>query len=390
MTTTKKEKGFSKTDVTKKHRNFTFTLYNIDESQSDKLGELYDKGFVKLILFTHERGETGNNPHIQGYLMCNNPNKLLTVKNKINALFDIDPNPHIEIAIKPPEDNFKYCTKELKEHPEYKHRLYGEMPLPPGKKRDDTKFESYVSLLEKGEITLKEIEERDLAHYVRHEAHYLSVRSKLAKKEVRPPTFVAWFSGTTGTGKSYTADKIAKRLGFEVYEAGCDNGFFNAYNGEECSVWDDYRSGPITFATLLRITDRNGCTINIKGGKVFFSPKIQIFTSPEGIESAKTNEMKSGDNPGLDNKFEQLKRRINFTAEFMSSTTKTLVPMKEIERESGIVQEKFLGAYKQFLMDTGYEQFIELIKPLSGITPIKVKKLIETDENNTLTSKCNV
>ena len=140
----------------------------------------------------------------------------------------------------------------------------------------------------------------------------------------------------------------------------------------------------------MRITDRNGCTINIKGGKVFFSPKIQIFTSPEGIESAKTNEMKSGDNPGLDNKFEQLKRRINFTAEFMSSTTKTLVPMKEIERESGIVQEKFLGAYKQFLMDTGYEQFIELIKPLSGITPIKVKKLIETDENNTLTSKCNV
>lgn len=379
----------SKTKVLKS-RHFTFTLYNIDESESDVLKTLVDDGFCKMIMFTHELGEDKANPHIQGYLSCNAPNRLLNVKNKINELFsEKEPNPHIEIARGSYTQNFEYITKELKENPHFKHVLYGEIPLPPGKKRDDTKFESYVELLEKGEITLKEIEERDLAHYVRHEAHYLNVASKLVKKGVRPPTFVAWFSGTTGTGKSYTAKQIAKRLGFEVYEAGCDNGFFNTYNGEECSLWDDYRSGPITFSTLLKVTDREGCTINIKGGKVFFSPKIQIFTSPEGIDSAKTNEMKMGC-VGLDNKFEQLKRRVSYTADFTTSSKKGIPVFSKVKESSLIVQERFLGAYKQFLIDEGYEQFIPLLKPLDNVTPLRTKKLVEKYDDIDISIKDNV
>lgn len=379
----------SKNSKVAKGRSFTFTLYNIDESESDVLKTLVDSGFCKLIMFTHEMGEDKKNPHIQGYLSCNVPNRLLNIKKKINELFtDKEPNPHIEIARGTYSQNLEYITKELKENPHFKHVLHGEIPLPPGKKRDDTKFESYVELLEKGEVTLKQIEEQDLAHYVRHEAHYLNVASKLVKKGVRPPTFVAWFSGTTGTGKSYTAKQIAKRLGFEVYEAGCDNGFFNAYNGEECSLWDDYRSGPITFSTLLKITDRDGTTVNIKGGKVFFSPKIQIFTSPEGIESAKTNEMKSSCT-GLDNKFEQLKRRVSYTVNFSSSNPKTIPVFDEVKRASAEVQETFLGSYKQFLIDEGYEQFIPLIKALDVVEPVKLRPLIKKDKNNKITLSHN-
>lgn len=203
----------------KKARNFCFTVYNIDEQESDNFGRLVEDGFCKSLFFTHELGESKDNPHIQGFLTCLVPNRLLNVKTKINALFpEKDPNPHIEIAKGTSYQNYVYITKELKENPNLKHMIFGDIPLPPGKKRDDNKFESYVDLLEKGEITLKQIEEQDLAHFVRHEAHYLSVRSKIVRRAARPPTFVAWFSGTTGTGKSYTAKQIAKRLGFEVYE----------------------------------------------------------------------------------------------------------------------------------------------------------------------------
>lgn len=368
--------------INKKARNFCFTVYNIDEQESDNFEKLIESGFCKTLFFTHELGKEGVNPHIQGFLSCENMNKIITVKNKINSLFSNgDPNPHIEIAKGTSYQNYIYVTKELKNNPKLKHVIFGNVPLPPGKKRDDNKFESYVTLLEKGEITLKQIEEQDLAHFVRHEAHYLSVRSKLVRRGIRPPTFVAWFSGTTGTGKTYTAKELAKRLGFDIYEAGCDNGFFNAYNGEECSLWDDYRSGPITFSTLLKITDRNGTMINIKGGKVFFSPKIQIFTSPEGIESAKTVEMRSS-HVSLDNKFEQLKRRITYTVNFSSSNPNTIPVFEEVKRASMEVQEIFLGSYKQFLIDEGYEQFIPLIKALNNVEPVKLKPLIEKDVKN--------
>lgn len=374
----------------KKARNFCFTLYNINEQESDNLEKLVNDGFCKTLFYTHELGELKDNPHIQGFLSCDNMNRLLNVKSKINSLFkDKDPNPHIEIAKGTAYQNYVYITKELKDNPNLKHVIFGNIPLPPGKKRDDNKFESYVDLLENGEITLKQIEEQDLAHFIRHEAHYLAVRSKLVRRGVRPPTFVAWFSGTTGTGKTYTAKEIAKRLGFEVYEAGCDNGFFNAYNGEECSIWDDYRSGPITFSSLLKITDRDGTMINIKGGKVFFAPKIQIFTSPEGIESAKTHEMKSGFTT-LDNKFEQLKRRVSYTANFQNSKLNTIPVFSEVKRASLIIQNNFLSVYKQFLIEEGFESFIPLINGLDKVVPKKVKRLINKDENCKISVNDNI
>lgn len=279
-------------------------------------------------------------------------------------------------------------SDELKNYPELKHAICGDIPLPPGKKRDYTKFESYVSLLEKGQISLNEIKKADIAHYIGHEAHYLNVHSKLTERSIRPPTFVCWFSGTTGTGKSYTANCIAKHLGFEIYQAGCENNFFNSYNGEECSIWDDYRSGPISFETLLKITDRNGCTINVKKGKVFFSPKIQIFTSPEGIESAKTTEMKIFGN--LDNTLERLKRRIHFTTDFDSLKTKTNPDFSEVQRASEYVKIRCLGVYKKFLIDEGFEQFIDLIPALVPIEPIPFKRLIETDPENRIYCKTSV
>lgn len=361
-----------------KSRSFIFTLYNIDENLSDNLKILYENGFCKTLIFTHELGKDNNNPHIQGYMICNSPNRLTNIKKKINSLFTVDPNPHIEIARGSAYANYSYITKELKDYPERKHVMLGDVPLPPGKKRDDTKFESYVSLLENGETTLSQIEKEDLAHYVRHESHYLSVRSKLLKKAITPPTFVAWFSGSTGTGKTYTAERIGEELGFEIYQMDCHNNFFNNYNCEECAIWDDYRNGPITFNALLKITDRSGVDINIKGGKVFFHPKIMIFTSPEGIESARTNEMKY--NISLDNRFEQLKRRVHYTVNF-EPEEKVLgyIPdFEDVKEVSDKVINRFKSAYRYFLEEAGFGEYISKIKGLKDVKPIKTVSLMET------------
>lgn len=404
----------------KKHRNFCFTLYNINEDISDELEKLVHTGFCKTITFTHELGENKNNPHIQGFMICNIPNRLLNVKNKINSLFTIDPNPHIEVANGTSIQNYEYITKEYKLDPSIKHKLFGEKILKPGKKRDDSKFESYVDMIEKGDITIKEIENTDRAHYLRHENYYISLISSLAKSNNNPPPFVAWFSGTTGTGKSYTAKKIANTLGYEIYEAGVENNFFNHYLQEECSIWDDYRSGPIPFNTLLNITDRTGCTINIKGSKVFFKPKIFIFTSPEGINSARTKEMNNINT--LDNRFEQLKRRIKYQVNINNdkflmlsmndyyfknnlddcplnhqkylnycNTFKSIIPDFEIiEPIANEIEKEFLGVYKQHLIENGFNEYVNKHNILKDIIPIIATSLIEKSKDIQLSFKSNV
>jgi hypothetical protein len=371
-------------------RNFTFTLYNISEEESDKLEELVNNRFCKSLIYTHELGENGNNHHIQGYLITYTPNRISSIKNKINNLFTNNPNPHIEKARGSSIDNLRYITKELTIRPNAKHRVYGEPILPIGKKRDDNKFESYVDLLEKGEIKIKEIEEKDRAHFIRHENYYTSLISSLAKVANKPPTFVAWFSGSTGTGKSYTARQIAKTLGYDIYEAGVENNFFNRYEQQDCSIWDDYRSGPITFNQLLNITDKYGCMINIKGTKVFFNPRIQIFTSPLGIDSAKTKDMINSTT--LDSKFEQLQRRVKYTAKFFHDQEgKSVIPsFNKVQEISNLVEKEFLAVFKRHLIDTNFEQYAQAHEVLRAITPINFKPLVEISTTCTLKFISNV
>jgi len=371
-------------------RNFTFTLYNISEEESDKLEELVNNRFCKTLIYTHELGENGDNPHIQGYLITYTPNRVSSIKNKINNLFNFDPNPHIEKAIGSSMDNLKYITKELVQRPNAKHRAYGEKILPIGKKRDDTKFESYTELLEKGEIKIKEIEDKDRAHYIRHESYYTSLISSLAKKAKKPPTFVAWFSGSTGTGKSYTSRLIANILGYDIYAAGVENNFFNKYDQQDCSIWDDYRSGPINFNQLLNITDKYGCMINIKGTKVFFNPRIQIFTSPSGIDSARTKEMLNS--ISLDGKFEQLQRRIKYTARFYHDEEgKSVIPSFDKVQEIGnAVAKEFLAVFKGHLIETNFGEYAQAHEALRDIIPISTKPLIDISRTCTLKFSSNI
>ena len=373
----------------KKSRNFCLTVYGIGEDLSDRFEELVKCSFAKTVALTYELGKSGENEHIQMFIVCSVPNRISNVKNKINELFnDIKPdgvNPHIEVMQGSVYQNLEYITKELKDRPDAKHCLYGDRILPVGKKRDDSKFESYTLMLKEGKVTLEQIEEEDLAHYVRHEAYYLSAYSKICKKVKKPPTFVAWFSGTTGTGKSYTARKIAEVLGFDVYEAGCDNGFFNVYNQEKCSIWDDYRSGPISFAKLLKITDKHGDWLNIKGGKVWFNPTIQIYTSPSGIDSARTLEMGYGN----DMRFAQLKRRVKYACEFESSNDEYIPTFGEVERNSKDIIKSFLGAFKTHLRETGFEECIKLLPCLLDVEEVKLSELIKTNDNVKLSFKIN-
>ena len=67
-----------------KKNNFTFTIYNVNEEESEKLKKLYDSGYAKYLTFTHELGTKENNPDIQGFVCIKHAITFLTLKNKIS------------------------------------------------------------------------------------------------------------------------------------------------------------------------------------------------------------------------------------------------------------------------------------------------------------------
>jgi hypothetical protein len=367
--------SMSKTQHNKKKKNWVFTMYGICEDESDKLEELVTSGFAKTIFFGHEICPKTNRPHIQGYLVCANANSLTNVVSKLNKPFAPNkPNPHVEPARGTAVENYTYSIKERLVNPDAKHRHYGAPVIEPGRKHDDDKYQTYTNLIEEGKITLAQIAEEDLGHFTKHHERYEFQIGLIAQKSIKPPTFVAWFSGDSGTGKSYTAERIAETLGYEIYSAGFENNFFNTYHQEEASIWNDYRPMGMAFGTLLRITDRKGSIINVKGAKTFFNPRIQIFTSPYGIEITQTKDMLQG-TEGVE-RFIQFKRRVGFTAHFASSDRDSIPSLDKVEANSLNVTERFLGVYKQHLIDAGFAEYANNHKVLNTVTPILFKRLI--------------
>lgn len=360
-----------------KVRNFVFTIYNVNEEESEKLKQLYDSGYAKYLTFTHELGKNQDNPHIQGYIVLNNPVTYITVKNKINKILEKKVNPHVEEAIKNADENYEYITKELKENPNLKHIQLGDKPLVQGKKRDDVKFENYIEQIKEGSITIKEIRDSDMSHYLKHEKYYLEAVSYYSEKGIRPPTFIAWFTGNQGLGKSTTAKKIADKLKFDIYNMNVDNGFFNTYNGEECSIWEDYEFGKITFTKLCSLLKPSGEKINIKNGKVWFNPRIQIYTSININDVLKEEDISN--NLILQRRREKLmnlKRKINYMCDFTYEYPETKPSNDLIDDISEKVSKAFISYYKQHLIDTGYQEYLDLLPELKDVEPMYLEPLI--------------
>lgn len=237
-------------------------------------------------------------------------------------------------------------------------------------KQENKNRKTYIELLKKGEITLKQIATENLANYIRHETSYISIVSKFMQKYIHPPQFVAWISGSTGTGKSRTVQMIAEKLKFDLYDIefkrhiskrGCFRTkeeilkLDNTYRFEECAILDNYSSHDeeeISFYHLLKLIDQKS-VVNINGSKVFFCPKIIIITSLENVKSIKNNMS--------DDKFTQFLERINFRVNFKIFPEESVgIPTeREVLKVVTKVCDKFISMYKCFLLKNGFEDLVD-------------------------------
>jgi len=114
---------------------------------------------------------------------------------------------------------------------------------------------------------------------------YRSLRS--TPRDPRYPPCVFWIHGPTGCGKSSFSYEFSRNLfGLDGTWFSCtvDLKWFDGYDGQQCAIFEDFRSKGVAFNFVLRITDRYPLQVAFKGGFVNWAPQLIIFSTPHSVE----------------------------------------------------------------------------------------------------------
>jgi hypothetical protein len=244
----------------KRQRRWAFTVNNYTEKDVDVIRS-WNKS-AKYLIFGKEKAPKTGTPHLQGYVHFINAKCFSSMKKKI-------PTIHLEVAKGNDAQNKDYCSKDMI------FEEYGE-PTKQGKRTDIDLVKQMIKdgkdLHECYEVATSYQSAKFAQLY--HQSHY-------DNGDREKPT-VIWLHGSTGTGKT--------RWAFDNYpniqNVSYHNGFFQGLRVKHDAVLiDDFRKDFCKFHYLLKILDRYPMTVNIKGGQLWWKPKVIIITCPYDPET---------------------------------------------------------------------------------------------------------
>lgn len=249
-----------------KFRSWCFTYNNPTEEGIERLMEMFDRDYddgrlLYAIIGNETAPETGT-PHIQGFCKYKNEKTWKFLKK-------IDEKIHIEPARSSDHKNFKYCSKEGD------FQEFGERPKKQGNRTDIDEIRLHV--LGGGDMRTSWMQARG---YQALKFAEMGIKLFGEKRSWKP--MVVWFHGSTGTGKSQTAEAIFHGLKMPFWKMGADVGSFpfEGYEGEPGMWLDDFRASDMTFHCLLQVLDRYECRLQVKGGSRQCLAKLIIITCP--------------------------------------------------------------------------------------------------------------
>lgn len=91
---------------------------------------------------------------------------------------------------------------------------------------------------------------------------------------------VYWFYGDAGSGKS----RIASAICTSTYYKAPDTRWFDGYDQQVVTVFNDFRKSTFTFSYLLDLLDRYPMHVEVKGAVVSMMSRCFIFTSSKSHE----------------------------------------------------------------------------------------------------------
>lgn len=215
-----------------------------------------------------EVGES-NTPHLQCSMQFSNERHFNSIQKKLKGF-------HIELMMGTPIQAFSYClkgTSETKEGwtydkpgPDYNGWHYGKFPTSQGKRTDNEKMKECTNM-------------RQATIVAKNYQNIQFFKSYLEYNETPRnwKTKVFWYWGSTGTGKSWLARKLAPN----AFVKSTSNKWWNGYDGHEDVILNDYRYTWFDFSELLNLFDCYEHQVETKGGLRQFKPKRIFITTPD-------------------------------------------------------------------------------------------------------------
>jgi len=281
-----------RTDINKQCRYWTWTLNNWTPEEQKELvwqAEHQEKD-ITYICFEEEVGENGT-PHLQGYIEFSKRKRGLWIKNNVNGMT----RAHLACTKGSAEENIVYCSKD-------DNGTFYEFgtAVNQGKKGGRSDLAAACELLKVSGI--KRLAQEHPTTFVKYAKGFQELNRIYDRpEESRPDLKVTLIRGPTGTGKTrHVHDTFPPE---DLWVWGGDR-WFDGYHGQEVALFDDY-NGEIPMTNFLKILDIYALQVPVKGGFVWFKPKLIYITSNVTPEEwyPKSN------NPHI----EALKRRIVHT-----------------------------------------------------------------------------
>lgn len=273
-------------------RAFCFTINGYTAEVFEALSRIVLDEAKEYICYQKEVAPTTGQRHIQGYISFANARRFNAVRTLIPG------NPHIEIARGSAQANREYCSKEggtdFTERGTIKRQ---------GERND---LNEVQKLCAQG-ASIREICDEHPEVYIKYSTgitRMLGVYSK--KRDFKSEVY--WMFGPTGSGKSYTAARMA---GPNAYHKMGGNKWWDHYDNNESVVINDFRRDLCTFSELLRLFDRYPHRVEGKGTSMEFVSKTIYVTCPKDPREAWR-----GDDGNEREDIGQLLRRIEHVIEF--------------------------------------------------------------------------
>lgn len=280
-----------------RNRAWSWTWNNPSMTGDELKAVLQQDPRIQYCVFQLEQGEHGTR-HFQGYVFMKNAVTMQAIKRLIHNTV------HLEPSRGDPDQNKAYCTKD-------DTRIagpweFGELPQK-GRRKDLERLRDAV--LRDG-LTQQQIIDTDLCStLLMYPKAYYTLQAIRAKKQPKTKPEIWLLYGATGTGKS----RLAREIAPNAYEKP-DGRWWDGYDGEQHVIWDDFDYQKYPIQELLKVTDRYGKKVEVKGSYVELTMTKLVFTSntpPELWYQGETQEHRDA-----------LMRRIDHIIEFKADGTR--------------------------------------------------------------------
>lgn len=249
--------------MSKRSRNWCFTLNNWNLIEEKFIQDIP----CKYMQYGHEQGAVCNTPHLQGFVVFENPRRFDTVKE----LFP--DRTHLEVMKGRIEDNERYVSKEKLAFTK------GAAPKTQAEKGDANaqRFKDAFAAAKEGKLD-------DIPEDIR--VRYYNTWNNIKKDYAPPPSDLDvlehyWYYGPSGSGKSSSARRD--------YPGAYDkliNKWWDGYKGESAVIIDDLDPSHADSQRhhLKRWSDHYAFPAETKGSKLSIRPKHIIVTSQYSID----------------------------------------------------------------------------------------------------------